>query len=70
MNPVQIGQTTHKRQEDEDEDRAEPNHVVEHAPEGDKQRSELLVGRQEMGDTGKTEHAGEGEKYVSQLVHI
>ena len=70
MYPVQIGQATHKRQEDEDEDSSEADNIVEHPTEGDEQRAELFISGQKVGDPCETQHASQGKKYISQLVHV
>lgn len=50
--------------------RHSPDHVVDHLANGNLQRAERLVGRQNVGQAGEAEHAGDGKEHLRQELGV
>lgn len=47
-----------------------PDHVVDHLANGNLQSAERLMGRQNVGQAGEAEHAGDGKEHLSQELGV
>lgn len=47
-----------------------PDHVINHPADGDLQSAQRFVGRQNVGQAGEAEHAGDGEEHLGKELGI
>lgn len=47
-----------------------PDHVVNHLANGNLQSAQRLMGRQDVGQTGEAEHAGDSKEHLSQELGV
>lgn len=67
---VQVEHADHKRHEDHDEDDHELEDVLDRTAQGDLERPEALVGREDVGDTREAQDHSDGVQTLGDDLRI